>query len=1048
MKEHIALNSILASRGLTRPRVPLWTMSLSSDEFEKLKAELYSASVCGNLDLYPIESALAYSYWWRHVFNGGELSEERICTQLGLGTYASKDLFRSAKSALSLLNIKALTTRRGHHYFRTLLSQGGLPINLISGNKANFGRYKQFLCSLINELSRVHVDWNDADFIKDLNCVAYLPATFKNDSIYAISLQIAHAIIDDCEELLPYDTSNQSLKELTSSLKQERQRISNTRPRRNFAFEWSMHIDDGGLAELYYKLDCNKTLHFETGSWINSIKCYQFDIYVNQIYIGTYKKSSDERDSEDNIKHSEFRAVELNSKTIKWRDESFIEVRLVTDDGSDQTISVANCYPPNFEYPQVFDKSGNSYSLHKSREVKDCVVIFNEDWDGVEDHRKIDLQGNKLKISDVSGELILIRKNDGERWSFRNDYQSYEVVLSGLYVDWIEAANYKLLPKVPYVQAYNDHGERISTLKLFYRRKGSCDWARADINSKLPSGLIELKVEPQGYEVPWIETFYSIPDLSCAVKNATETSAQFEWHCSWAQVLPLNSEGLSYSNIGSNSFRVISSKNSIKTPSLCSFIFFEHGRMSSKKLEISLASPFLGLMVIDDKDQRVANEDTISFFELQNYKLLHNISDATVSFTYLSAERIDGLKSIKIETPAKRGIISLGTFEEIIARIFALYGFNSFDRTSAVVMKVGNLKFYIRKFVFDSTTYDNQICLSSDGSIQNESSSYQGKLLAYEIDNESSEIPSLIELQQVSDFCFKVANSDKKKSYIVFSDAYDVRRMIPKRHDILDSESYSSAQSPKEIFADWVTKLNEDNPISGKYWPIVVDAFRTAANYRLPFSTFIQLNAAVSTSKLFAKLLVAIYLEMETDLFLADIQHLEQEYAIAVHWLRPDDIETAMHSLEELPESIASSIFDKFIHFFADLLTKTLDDNLANIYMRKLNLGMRAPDAPKRIMAYDFSTYCSHAHGLDKDFRDMPSYAINLNGPGYYNVQGKRNYHYTMVNAPIRVYEHLVGLSQYSLWEENDRYLRRTINFYRRYYTQTYCEILSYMLNY
>lgn len=109
---------------------------------------------------------------------------------------------------------------KGNEYFRTLLNQGGLPVNYIK-NGTNLGGFSRFLIGLVEELSLINIDWDDnnLDLIKNFNCIAYLGKAFKNDNIYDVALQIAHAIISEEDRWLPYDDADSSLSELTKSLK-------------------------------------------------------------------------------------------------------------------------------------------------------------------------------------------------------------------------------------------------------------------------------------------------------------------------------------------------------------------------------------------------------------------------------------------------------------------------------------------------------------------------------------------------------------------------------------------------------------------------------------------------------------------------------------------------------------------------------------------------------------------------------------------------------------------------------------------------------------
>ncbi len=1039
---HSALSKILDKQGIITPRVPLWMNDISENDFESLKRELVIANEKGVLRSYKVEAAIVYAYWWQNIFDGNSPSKVRIAEYIGLDD-EEDTLFETAKKGLREMCIPYLKTRRGSHPFRTLLSQGGLPMNFICNNRNNLGSYKRFLCGLVNELSHIQVDWNDAEFVTKLNCIQYLPNTFRENSIYAISLQIAHAIIEESEELLPYDTSNVALRELTSALQNERIRIKNSRNRKPFAFDWSFTVSESGNVDLYYRFDCGKLVSSNTLPELNIDKNYQFDVYVEQRYVGTYKRIKIETDEAGNAISAEYRSMSLDNKPVLWKGEAFIEVKVVCEEGDEQFISVPNCFPPSFDYPQVFDAESNFYKLRKNTSDSKSYVVCNSDWMSNCDDKTVTLNQDILFIVPVESEITLKNNKTGDVWQYKNNYQAYDVELTGIYIDWIQYSNFKLLPSVPVVIIYGDDGERIRKFDSYYRIKGGIEWKRITANSILPSGLLDIKIQPEGNYVPWINTFYSIPNLCYSKRDATANSAVVEWSCLWADIRPSQEEvGLMYEIVSKNSWNVRLERGGNKVPSICYYSLFKDNR--TKTLVLGVATPFYGTMLLDDEDNIVGADDVISVSELQRYKILCNgRNNAKVEITYNSKRFDEKSKIIKVTVPLSSGITILTKFEDIVNRIFNLYGFNSFDRDSSVTLFVGGRVYKIRKFAYDSESVGEcSIQLISSCEIEENQIDYDGSLWAYQVINDDADIVAPIQLNQTDKNLFSLPNTEEFKEYIVFSGECDIKRMIPR----LFSVNGNVEHNPKEIFNDWVDKLTDDHALYGKYWPKVIDAFEVASKFRLPFGTFIQLKAAVSTPHLFSKFLVAIYSYMKKDILLSDIQRLEQEFAIAVHWLKYDDMESAFGEFESVPPAMFMNMCQGFVGFINELQKQTIDDSLADKFkVHLMSTPFNTPNVAKQILSPMFKEFCSRAHGFDQNGADMPTYPIMLNRQ-YYNVEGKRSYHYTMINSPIKVFEHLVGLSD-SLWTDSDLSLRRTINFYRKYYMRTYCEIVLHLIN-
>lgn len=88
----------------------------------------------------------------------------------------------AARKALQKHGYAFLHSLKGTEYFRTLLNQGGLPVNYIK-NSGNIGYFSKFLKELVSELSSINLDWNEVDssIIQQFNCISYLGKAFRNE---------------------------------------------------------------------------------------------------------------------------------------------------------------------------------------------------------------------------------------------------------------------------------------------------------------------------------------------------------------------------------------------------------------------------------------------------------------------------------------------------------------------------------------------------------------------------------------------------------------------------------------------------------------------------------------------------------------------------------------------------------------------------------------------------------------------------------------------------------------------------------------------------
>ena len=234
--------------------MPLWKLKLTEEEYTNLKETLVQNAY--RLEDFGIEAALCYAEWWRRDYNGGIPSREDVAVGLGLPHYCWEQLYKAARHGLKSHGFAFIHSLKGNEYFRTLLNQGGLPVNYIK-NGTNLSGFSRFLIGLVEELSSINIDWDDnnIDLIKNFNCIAYLGKAFKNDNIYDVSLQIAHAIISEEDRWLPYDDTDSSLSELTKSLKREYRRVKSEHRTKPLSLSWKLRLTSSKTANLFVNLN-------------------------------------------------------------------------------------------------------------------------------------------------------------------------------------------------------------------------------------------------------------------------------------------------------------------------------------------------------------------------------------------------------------------------------------------------------------------------------------------------------------------------------------------------------------------------------------------------------------------------------------------------------------------------------------------------------------------------------------------------------------------------------------------------------------------------
>lgn len=784
---HAAYFQILQARnrqGLHKNE-PFWKLKLTEEEYESLKSTLRNNA--DNLANYGEEAALCYAEWWRRDYHGGVPSKEDVAGGIGLNSNLGKDLFDAAKGALQKHGFTFIHTLKGTLYFRTLLNLGGLPINYIKNG--NLGSFSRFLKELVSELSVINLDWNEADssIIKQFNCISYLSKSFNNDNIHDVSMQIAQAIIMDDENMLPYDANDKALAELTESLKATHRRAKNQKRVRPLSLHWRLSVVEDGVAALFVNIDVVKDIAASSIPGLNSYECYSFDVFVAGTLVGKYVRKSYDRDADGNIIDAIYTRITTGiNKDIVWHGEPVVEVKVRCDNGDRLFLTIAGCYPPNFEYPQVFQMlDDNLYRWGETANAECNLAVFSSDWitDGA---TQVKICGKEFYYKSFTNELMLWNPVSGDTVTLTNTFTPYIAEFSGNYIPWVEKSNYKVLSKIPVVRVYDADRNLVSKRSnVKYRFRNDCNgkWHSLSSACVFACGLVDIKVDfPDGHSVT--ETFYSIGDMT--FESDKEEALSTEIVCSCNPVIRPEIEqddNLDISKVADNRWKISRSREANVCPSVCNFRLYNPG---NPVLCISVAIPFDGVTMTDVHGNLVPNEKVISLSNLANYCIVSHGGRGKRRRVYVSYES----DKIEDDTQLKRlkdnvidGLVSLADYNDLIMRMFNLYGSNSFDRSSAVSLNVSDTKVYIRKFVLDTTIDNGLIRVTDDTEEYTDNFVYNGDVYAIPVgDNVASEEfhPVKLERKSENDNLYSFPEDFSYPEVIVFSNSDALRRIIPK----------------------------------------------------------------------------------------------------------------------------------------------------------------------------------------------------------------------------------------------------------------------------
>lgn len=707
--QHVALMKILDVRGWPSisPDKPLWKLKLSEYEYISLK-ETLAQNTC-RLEDFGIEAALCYAEWWRRDYNGGIPSKENVAVGLGLSRYYCEELYEAARQGLKSCGFTFIRSLKGNEYFRTLLNQGGLPVNYIK-NGANLGGFSRFLIGLVEELSSINIDWgnNNLDLIRNLPCIAYLGKSFRNNSIYDVSLQIAHAIISEDDCWLPYDDADSSLSELTKSLKREYRRVKSEHRTEPFSLSWELRLNSAETAELFVKFNVVKEISSKSIEGLDWQSCYAFDVFVAGVHVGQYVRKSLLRDDRGDVVDAKYFRVTVGmANAIKWHGEPVVEVKIRCDDDARLFPTLCGSYPPNFECPQVFQKlDDNVYSLKSTANAEKNMAVFSTDWkcDG---SRKLLLNGELYSAIEFVDKVDLHNCVSNEDITITNEFTPYSAEFRGTYIQWVENSNYKLLTRVPIISVFDQTGVKVEHIKPKYRVHNSkTDWLNLSNSCLLPFGLVDIKVEFPDNKCA-VETFYFIDDMTFGSRNERMFSTELcldSRHIVSAKVDEC--EGLSVEMIDENIWRISRDACASKYSPTCDLKIIAEG---NPLLRISVIAPFKGIAISDLEGNIVPSGQIISYDNLRYFNIVAHERSSMIDVTYKSDKITDGDKIKHLKKPVINGIVPLSDYRDLFERMFRLYGANTFDRSSSIELKICDQRIYIRKFVLDSELFAKKI---------------------------------------------------------------------------------------------------------------------------------------------------------------------------------------------------------------------------------------------------------------------------------------------------------------------------------------------------
>ena len=627
-----------------------------------------------------------------------------------------------------------------------------------------------------------------------------------------------------------------------------------------------------------------------------------------------------------------------------------------------------------------------------------------------------------------------------------NEFTPYSAEFRGTYIQWVEQSNFKLLTRIPVISVFDQTGTRVGNIKPKYRIHNSkAEWRNLSNSCLLPFGLVDIKVEfPDNKYV--METFYFIDDMTFASRN--ETMFSTELHLDSRHVISAKvdeCENLSVEMTDKNTWRISRDACASKYSPTCNLKIIAE---NNPPLKVSVVVPFEGIVISDLEGKIVPSGKIISYDNLRYFNIISHGQSGMIDVTYKS-DKIEDDDTIKhLKSPVIEGIVPLSDYRDLFARMFQLYGANTFDRSSSIELKICDKRIYIRKFVLDSELSSDKIRITDYTSEDTSDFIYDGDVYALPV-SENIKPAELVQIKlepynrQMN--LFTIPHELLNSEAILFSGPESSRRLVPKYYNF-EQEDYSSEVRGEMSAANiilWSERLSKDDVFVGEYWAKTVKAFRIISEFNLPFTTYNAFKSIGRDPKLLVNLILACWLNGASDVLIQEIDRFEDELNIAVHWIPHtvwgECIESFIRLLPPTLINIMNTKLGEITELINALFNATLSAEVASEltqYVAGGNIG----DA--RIFSRaDINQFKSKIHGYTDNNIDLPITRFVLQNKYYVDQEMHKSYR-VMIESAMCAAENFAQVKNHTnLFLLESRDYARITNFYRKYFKETYSKI-------
>lgn len=982
---------------------PIWKYNISDFEFEQLKQKFKIVERVSELD--PRSCAVYFAEWWKRNYNGGYPSKEEVYNSIGANKFcfSVEEFYDLAKKGGNLLNYKWIKIRNTL-YLKTLLLQGGLPLNHIKNNK---GKYRDFLLQIIHfNPNRIE------DFSNYPDVINLLPKSSQNDIIYSSCLDIVRAVLDNDEKELLILNENEDIKQLTEELILERNKVR----KRNslFKFKWSFNKESNNfyLSTLIKSKIQKEDIQYLLNSNVDNFE-NEYKLFVGSDLIAKFIKRND-----DNYKLVQFKEI------VKLSCEFEPEIYCI--DNYDRVYEANHLVHSklNFDIPSLWVSTDEIvYTLEKSRYTNnEFGYVFSTSSFKTTNHfiEEETVNSNIIifKITKFQNEIAL-RNSTDEIYRFKTCTESlFDWTIISKMPKWLIKSNLTTVTNDLRILVYDKEGQRINNPKIYWKSLNNNDWNSTHV--PMERGVLDIKISYN--DVEEFERIFNLGQLDLQT-NSNQTNSQLivknnpfvlEIYKNEIFNFDVNEDIIDFNLIDNSKL-----PKSIKVRIKC--------KNQNSGLISEIISPFQGVKIIDNNDNIVV-DDVIYLDKIKGWRLVANNSGKEFEIKFSNNKNPE----IIISKILEKNIKSLLDFQDTFKSLFQL--FNIIDKDNFLKMEICELRpnqtskvlkyFYIKQFSETlkwSVTEDNIIKFEN-----NLNKEIISNIYALPLD---CELEFIDKIELIKEEHFYSINSTFANKFILFSDKNAKNKIKPEFISIDPLNELTSIEDRNKRIKTYSKELLSED-FESEIWSKFGTYYYICRENDIPFATFDIIKAITISSELAAKAFAYLSLNFDENsnrFSGSDFQDLENDLGLSFLWVKQTD----WQNLCQLHSKLYQSLFVMLGFNWKRLNYFLLQERFNNYFVFNGELNNVRERLGERVL------------------NQLPFYDLQKDRNNYVKPIPQKNWNNhvnILVIAPLTVASSIAGIDT-GLWHINGDNFRRKIKYVENLDKKWYEESLIYFLN-